>query len=167
MVTLTWNVPAFNGGAQITDYEYQYKVTTGGSYNTWRSAGADDTKQEVTNLTPGTEYTFAVRARNSVGTGPSEESNSIAVSATAPQAAPTVRISLGEFDDNPDDMDPPERRITLTWNIVPASQNGGAPIPADGYEVEYKKSTDTEWTAAVDTAAGFDGPDRGRQWPVL
>ena len=52
----------------IIGYEYQYKELPNGSYGTWKDVGAD-TEAEVTGLTPGKSYTFAVRARNSVGRG--------------------------------------------------------------------------------------------------
>ena len=77
MVTLSWQAPAFNGGAQILSYEYRYKVTDGGSYGSWQNSGLITSEVEVEDLTPGTGYTFAVRARNSVGYGDAAESASV------------------------------------------------------------------------------------------
>ena len=66
-VVLTWDAPASDGGAAITDYEYRYR--TGGSYGAWISIGSTDTTHTVTGLDNGTAYTFQVRAVNRIGKG--------------------------------------------------------------------------------------------------
>ena len=61
---LTWDAPASDGGAAITDYEYRINRR-----NPWISIGSTDTTHTVTGLVNGTEYTFQVRAVNRVGKG--------------------------------------------------------------------------------------------------
>ena len=66
-VVLTWDAPASDGGAAITDYEYRYR--TGGSYGAWISTGSTETTHTVTGLVNGAAYSFQVRAVNRIGKG--------------------------------------------------------------------------------------------------
>ena len=61
-VVLTWEAPASDGGAAITDYEYRIDRR-----NPWISIGSTDTTHTVTGLVNGTEYVFEVRAVNRIG----------------------------------------------------------------------------------------------------
>ena len=63
-VVLTWDAPASDGGAEITDYEYRIN-----GQNPWISIGSTETTYTVTGLDNGTAYTFQVRAVNRIGTG--------------------------------------------------------------------------------------------------
>ena len=63
-VVLTWDAPASDGGAEITDYEYRIN-----GQNPWISIGSTETTHTVTGLDNGAEYTFQVRAVNRIGTG--------------------------------------------------------------------------------------------------
>ena len=56
---LTWDAPARDGGAEITDYEYRIDRR-----NPWISTGSTDTTHTVSDLVNGTEYVFEVRAVN-------------------------------------------------------------------------------------------------------
>ena len=67
-VTLTWADP---GNNTITKYQYRRK-TGAGAYGNWTDiggSGASTDSYTVTGLTNGTEYTFAVRAKNVGGNG--------------------------------------------------------------------------------------------------
>ena len=66
-VTLTWAAPASDGGAAITRYEYRHAAGTS-MPSVWNSAGPAQSVT-VTGLENGTEYTFQVRAVNSVHGG--------------------------------------------------------------------------------------------------
>ena len=97
---LRWSVPTSDGGAPITHYEYRYAVgTTVPASTMWTSqtqTPPDDTDAiammvpipsklrtaVVTGLTTNTQYTFEVRARNSVGAGDPADP----VTATVPRA---------------------------------------------------------------------------------
>ena len=61
---LTWDAPASDGGATVTDYEYRINRR-----NPWISTGSTDTTYTVTGLVNGTAYVFEVRAVNRVGKG--------------------------------------------------------------------------------------------------
>ena len=59
---LTWEAPASDGGAAITDYEYRINRR-----NPWISIGSTNITHTVTGLDNGTEYVFEVRAVNRIG----------------------------------------------------------------------------------------------------
>ena len=59
---LSWDAPASDGGAAITDYEYRIN-----GQNPWISIGSTETTYTVTGLDNGTVYTFEVRAVNRIG----------------------------------------------------------------------------------------------------
>ena len=61
-VVLSWDAPAGDGGAAITDYEYRIDRR-----NPWISIGSTDTTHTVTGLVNGTVYVFEVRAVNRIG----------------------------------------------------------------------------------------------------
>ena len=61
-VVLTWDAPASDGGAEITDYEYRIDRR-----NPWISIGSIQTTHTVTGLVNGTAYVFEVRAVNAGG----------------------------------------------------------------------------------------------------
>ena len=61
-VVLTWEAPARDGGAEITDYKYRIDRR-----NPWISIGSTNTTHTVTGLDNGTEYVFEVRAVNRIG----------------------------------------------------------------------------------------------------
>ena len=63
-VVLSWDAPASDGGAEITDYEYRIN-----GRNPWIPIGSTETTYTVTGLDNGAEYTFQVRAVNRIGTG--------------------------------------------------------------------------------------------------
>ena len=62
LVVLSWEVPARDGGAAITDYEYRIDRR-----NPWISTGSTETIHTVTGLVNGTAYVFEVRAVNRIG----------------------------------------------------------------------------------------------------
>ena len=61
-VVLSWDAPASDGGAEITDYEY--RINRRGP---WISIGSTETTYTVTGLVNGTVYIFEVRAVNAAG----------------------------------------------------------------------------------------------------
>lgn len=68
-VILTWTAPS-NGGSAITDYQVQWRTTSGpGSWNTFSDGTSSSTGAIVTGLTNGTSYDFQVRAVNAIGNG--------------------------------------------------------------------------------------------------
>ena len=77
-VVLSWDAPASDGGAEITDYEYRIDGS-----GTWTSIGSTNTTHTVTGLVNGAEYTFEVRAVNRIGKG--RTSNRAGVAPEAPE----------------------------------------------------------------------------------
>ena len=97
-VMLTWEDPDNN---TITKYQYRRKTGTG-AYGNWTDipgSGASTDSYTVTGLTNGTEYTFAVRARNVGGHG-----EAATVTAETLPAAPTNLWP-----------DPGHGEVTLSW----------------------------------------------------
>ena len=62
VAVLTWDAPASDGGAEITDYEY--RINRSGP---WIPIGSTGTTHTVTGLVNGTIYIFEVRAVNAAG----------------------------------------------------------------------------------------------------
>ena len=61
-VVLSWDAPARDGGAPVTDYEYRIDRR-----NPWISIGSTDTTHTITGLDNDTAYVFEVRAVNRIG----------------------------------------------------------------------------------------------------
>lgn len=71
-VSIAFTAPSNNGGAAITDYEYELDDS-----GTWTSANTAATPVVITGLTNGTAYSIKLRAVNSTGNG--TESNAVSV----------------------------------------------------------------------------------------
>ena len=65
-VTLSWDAPLSDGGAAISDYEYQID-----GEGEWISIGSTKRTHTISGLTNGTVYVFRVRAVNRIGPGQS------------------------------------------------------------------------------------------------
>ena len=89
-VVLTWDAPASDGGAAITDYEYRIN-----GRNPWISIGSTDTTHTVTGLDNGTAYTFEVRAVNRVGKG--RVPNQAEATPEAPEAPEVFTLDFAHF----------------------------------------------------------------------
>jgi len=138
-VTLSWTVPASNGGSAITIYQ-----VSSNNGSTWVNASSN-TGHTFSGLTNGIPYTFKVRAHNALGAG--EE---VATTAT-PAAALTVPGQPRNFIATPGNG-----QVTLSW-IAPASDGGSA---ITGYEVWSSK--DSTWVnASSSTGHTFNGLTNG------
>ena len=138
-VTLRWTAPLYNGGYDVSGYEYQQKTGTA-PYGSWMDiTGADDTTTEhtVTGLTNGTSYSFKVRAKNLIaGEGPA--SNEVtAVPVTVPSAPQSLTATAGNA------------QAQLDWT-APASDGGNAIV---SYEFRYKEGSGafSTWATVPDS----------------
>ena len=145
-VVLTWDGPSSNGGKTITGYEYRHYEGTGTTVPdpTWASAGTDLT-ETVGTLTNGTEYTFELRAENSVGPGP-------ATSVTATPSAPAT--PPGTLQDLEADLEAEsgDGQVVLMWTAP--SSDGGETIT--GYEYRYHEGTGPVPDSVTWSSAGTD-----------
>lgn len=130
--TLTWGLPASNGGAPITDYRIE--VSSDGTRFTAISHTASISRSfQVTGLAAGTAYWFRVSAINRIGAGPTSPVLRI-VTVGNPPSAPTalsVKLASGAY--------------SLSWKASTVS--GGSAVR--DYLVEYSLDGGTTWVRVV------------------
>ncbi len=90
-LSVAFNVPSSNGGANITNYEYS---TNGGTNWTTPSSAVISSPLLITGLTNGTPYTIQIRAVNTAGSGAA--SSSLTGTPEAP-ASPLVTVAPSTF----------------------------------------------------------------------
>ena len=129
---VAWTAPTSNGGAAITNYIVQYKVSTAGSWTTL-GGSRTSTSADITGLTNGTTYSVQIIATNVAGNS-SASTEVTAVPRTTPDAPTSLTATFGD------------RQTSLSWT-APVS-TGGAAIT--DYVLEYKRSTDSTWTEFTD-----------------
>ena len=111
--TVTFGIPASNGGSAITGFT----VTSSPPGGVDSNAGTTGLSHVVTGLTNGTAYTFTVTATNSVGTGPASAASNAVIPATVPGAPTAVSAIAGSF------------QATVTFTpLLTAPANGGSPV---------------------------------------
>jgi hypothetical protein len=84
-VTLSWSVPASNGGSPITGYNVYRSAAPGGEGSAALATGVTATNYTDTAVTNGTTYYYKVAAVNSIGTSP--QSNEASATPNVPSAA--------------------------------------------------------------------------------
>ena len=154
-VRLRFTPPASGRPFQGADY----RVKTGnGPYGDWTSSQLSTVNQvgrvNVTGLTPGTDYTFQVRIKNSSGAGP--RSNEATVTTKGRPDVPTAPRNLHAKGDSSTEID-------LSWR-APA-KTGGPGIT--GYRIEVSTDGGMNWadlvadTASTDTTHSHTGLTMG------
>jgi titin len=138
-VALTWNAPASNGGASITDYDVQVSSTNGASWISFAHSASADRSITVTGLTNGTSYIFRLAATTSVGTG-SYSAASTAVTPRVTAAAPTAVTGAAG-----------NTTVALTW--VAPSANGGASIT--DYVIQVSSDAGSSWNVFSDATSAL------------
>ncbi len=133
----TWTAPT----GTVTGYDVQTAIRGQG----WESCPSTSaplcpgtltvtsTSADITGLSNGTEYAFRVRAKNSAGDGAWSES-----AYATPTPAPGVPGQVTNLA-----LTAGHRRITATWSVPSGT--------VTGYDVEYKRSSDSYWTDAGHT----------------
>ncbi|MDA9116446.1 fibronectin type III domain-containing protein [Planktomarina temperata] len=114
-VSIAFTAPSNNGGAAITDYEYQLD---GGA---WTSSGKTSSPVVITGLTNGTSYSIKLRAVNSAGDG--TESDAVTSTPAATSNAPTALVAT-----------PGDAQVSVAFT-APTS-NGGAAITDYEYQLD-------------------------------
>src|SRR2546426_932858 len=134
-ISLSWSVPADNGGSPLTGYKVE-RSTDGGT--TWTilvaNTGSAATAYSDTGLTHTTTYTYRVSAINSVGTSSTSSTapaTTLAVAPSTPTGLTATTVSASQ--------------ISLSWS-APAD-NGGSAI--SGYKVERSTDGGTTWSTIV------------------
>ncbi|MSV61056.1 MAG: hypothetical protein F2901_06755, partial [Actinobacteria bacterium] len=117
-VSVSWDAPNFNGGAEITDYVV--KVCTDAGCVAYSDDQSDLATAAVANLTVGNSYTFIVAAVNAAGTGAYSDPSAAVTPRTLPQPPTGVNALPNNLGG-----------IVATW-IAPTN-NGGAAV--SGYDV--------------------------------
>ena len=146
-MALSWTAPSDDGGAAITDYDVS---SDGGT--TWVSTGSTSTTHTVSSLDKGTEYTFQVRAVNSVGDGTASASFTETTLTTVP-GAPTSLAST-----------PAATSVALTWTAP--TDTGGENIT--DYQLRYQAGSTAggTWTALGQTTTSHtvSSLDKGTEY---
>ena len=97
---LSWAVPASDGGAPITRYEYRYAKTADPYPDSWTTVPGGSAARQVTvpDLSNGTQYDFEVRAVNEAGGGAADQVSATPGHATGEPALAIRDDAAGESD---------------------------------------------------------------------
>ena len=152
---LSWSAPSSTGGAAITDYVVQYKLSSASTWSTFTDGVSTATTATVTGLTNSSAYSFQIAAVNSAGTGTYSSTATATPHTTAPDAPTAVTATPGSA------------QLGLSWS-APAN-TGGAAI--SDYQVQFKLTSASTWTTFTDgvstaTAATVTGLTNGTSYDV-
>jgi len=114
-VSLSWTVPVNNGGATVSDYVIEYKLTASSTWATFADGVSANTTGTVTGLANGSSYDFRVSAVNLAGQG-NPSATATAVPVTVPDAPTSVSATAGNAE--------------ATISFTAPDTNGGSPITA-------------------------------------
>ncbi|MFM1784387.1 MAG: hypothetical protein RLZZ579_664 [Actinomycetota bacterium] len=114
--TLTWTAPASNGGASISDYVVDFKLTSEATWTSFSDSVTATTGATVTGLNSSSSYDFRVRTKNLAGL-----------------SAPVSTVNLVATNG--------DSQAALSWS---APNTGGATIT--NYIVQYRIAGELAWT---------------------
>ena len=91
--TLSWSAPANNGGAAITDYNFEFSSDDGASWSSYVDGVSSALSGTVAGLRPGTQYRFRVAAVNAAGISTFSE---VTTAAKTFEQAPELTLTLDQ-----------------------------------------------------------------------
>ncbi|CAN9499142.1 unnamed protein product [Ophioblennius macclurei] len=136
-MTVCWKRPDSDGGSRISGYIIEKREKLGVRWVRVNKKPVYDLRVKATCLHEGCEYEFRVFAENAAGLSEPSDPCPLALAEDpkflpSPPAKPMV-------------IDSSRSSITLSWNKP--LFDGGATVT--GYKVEYKKSTEEDWTVGI------------------
>lgn len=133
-LSVAFSAPAFNGGLEITTYEYALSTN---SYATWttRATGTTASPLVITGLSNGTSYQVKLRAVNTLGAGAVSAASAAVTPATVPGTPTSPSISSGNGS------------ISVSW--VAPSDGGNPPLT---YTVETQKNSEAYVNRGLQTS---------------
>ena len=123
-IAVTWTAPATS--EPVTGYELNWRSNTDADWTAEPAIAGTQTSYTITGLQP--QNSYEVRVRPLFATTAGAWSESITVS-TAALPAPTLSEPTARSNS-----------ITVTWTLPTASE------AITGYELQWRSSTDTDWT---------------------
>ncbi|XP_035520991.1 titin-like [Morone saxatilis] len=136
-MTISWKRPATDGGSRISGYIIEKREKQGVRWVRVNKKPVYDLRVKASCLHEGCEYEFRVFAENAAGLSEPSLPCSLTLAEDpkflpSPPAKPTI-------------IDSSKSSITLSWN-KPLFDGGAA---VTGYKVEFRKSTEEDWTVGV------------------
>lgn len=131
VIDLSWTAPADNGGATITGYKVEYKVSSSGTWTTASSSIAGTTYQ-LTSLTNGTNYDVRVSASNGFWGAVATSNANVPFGAVSNTVSPTIGSANAAGD-------------VLTSTDGSWSNNGAA-VTGTNYQWQSRASLSDPWT---------------------
>ena len=129
-ISLTWSVPATNGGATVTDYVIEYSSNNGSSWSIFVDTVTTLRAVTVTELVSGTPYIFRVSAKNSAGVGTPSESTGARKPGVPSEPCCITNTLVGPA------------YVAIRWG-APTSDGGSV---VTNYVIEYTINDGASWT---------------------
>ena len=136
-LSLTWNLPATNGGSDLTDYSVLVS-SNGTSFTTISHTASNKLSFAVTNLAAGTKYWFKVAAVNAKGLSPYSDPITVVTVGNAPAAPTSLTVTNVAGS-----------QIKLGWKA--ATVTGGSPVR--DYKIEYSNDSGKTWLTVSKSAS--------------
>jgi fibronectin type 3 domain-containing protein len=132
-LSLTWDLPASNGGSAITNYQIQVSSNGTKFTNVSKAVSNSRTFNVTSGLAAGTKFWFRVAAINSIGTGAVSNAVEVVTVGNAPSAPTSLAVK------------PSKTSIVLSW--AAATVSGGSAVR--DYTVEYSSNSGASWTTVT------------------